>query len=375
MRRNTFVLFALALMIGISGSSLCAGELLPEGAKIETIYRRGIGSPIGEVMLVQGQVYILHQDENIGFVARQGLPLFQKDTVVTLDRSRALLEMNDESRFTLASRTKLELSRSVYNPKKKERSSFLQMALGKARFFVKKLVDFKTAEFRVKTPTAVVGVRGSDFANDVTETATKVIAFGNTELEAYNVQLPDDVRLIESFQTVTVEAFTPPSLPEFITEQEAELLMRELPMRPEDFPVGEPTTIETEKPKAKSGETQTADKEPMPADKEPPAEPGGTAKAEETPSDEVPTEAPATEEAQTGEGSQEILVSEDDLIEPEGLDQGGEELFVPEVDVAEVIEQQTTQDDAQDTSTTIYEEVREDIVYETLPDFPSVPSP
>ncbi|MBW1891166.1 MAG: FecR domain-containing protein, partial [Deltaproteobacteria bacterium] len=59
--------------------------------------------------------------------------------------------MNDGSILSLASRTKLELNKSVYDQKKKSRSSFLNMVLGKARFLVVKLLKFKRTEFKVKT--------------------------------------------------------------------------------------------------------------------------------------------------------------------------------------------------------------------------------
>ena len=93
--------------------------------------------------------------------------------------------MNDGSILSLASETKLALNKSVYDKKKKSRSSFLNMAFGKARFLVVKLVNFKRSEFKVKTPTAVCGVRGSDYVIEVYEDESVFIALEKTSIEIY----------------------------------------------------------------------------------------------------------------------------------------------------------------------------------------------
>ena len=135
-------------------------------------FAAGLGRPVGVIQQVQGEVSITHDDERKGFEAKRGMRLYKGDTIRTLDNGRLRMRLNDGSIISLASNTKLKLTRSVYAKKKKSRSSFFSMTLGKARFFVVKLLDFKRSEFRVKTPTAVCGVRGSDFILEATATET-----------------------------------------------------------------------------------------------------------------------------------------------------------------------------------------------------------
>jgi len=144
-----------------------AQDLLPEGFVMEETFQPGYGPYVGTVLLVQGEVVILHAGETVGYRAEKNLPLYKGDTVVSRPRGRMQFKLNDESVITLASNTKLVLTRSLYEPKKKIRSSFLRLSFGKVRFWVNKLATFKRSQFRVKSVTAVVGVRGSEWLQEV----------------------------------------------------------------------------------------------------------------------------------------------------------------------------------------------------------------
>ena len=160
-----------------------AATVLPQGLVMEEVYSPGRGRPVGIVQQVLGDVVIMHGNVLKGYKAERGIRLYKGDTVMTLESGRVRFKLNDGSILSLASETKLKLTQSVYDKKKKRRSSFFQMALGKARFVVVKLLDFKRSEFKVKTPTAVCGVRGSDFILEVTDSETIATALVNTELE------------------------------------------------------------------------------------------------------------------------------------------------------------------------------------------------
>ena len=160
-----------------------AATVLPQGLVMEETFSPGRGRPVGVVQQVLGDVVIMHADVLKGYRAERGIHLYKGDTVMTLAYGKVRFKLNDGSILSLASETKLKLTQSVYEKKKKRRSSFFQMALGKARFLVVKLLDFKRSEFKVKTPTAVCGVRGSDFILEATDSETIATALVDTELE------------------------------------------------------------------------------------------------------------------------------------------------------------------------------------------------
>jgi hypothetical protein len=169
-----------------------ARSVLPEGVVVSDTFYPGFGASIGQVQRVRGEVVGVHSHaETQGFRLRPKNMLYKGDTIYTLEKAKVRLKMNDGSILSLASETKLALNKSVYDKKKKSRSSFLNMAFGKARFLVVKLVNFKRSEFRVKTPTAVCGVRGSDYVIEASARESVFIALGDTTIAVYNPRFPD----------------------------------------------------------------------------------------------------------------------------------------------------------------------------------------
>jgi len=185
---TVFFLLTITGAMGASGDP--SGPLLPENLVIEDGYKPGIGLPVGKILLVQGKVVIYHAAETRGFHAKNNNMLFKGDTIVTLKRGRVRLKLNDNSILTLASETKLVINQSVFNPENKTRSSFIGMDKGKARFLIKKLVDFKHSEFKVKTKSAVAGVRGSEFIIRATDLFTEIFTLSDTRLEVVSLAMP-----------------------------------------------------------------------------------------------------------------------------------------------------------------------------------------
>jgi hypothetical protein len=186
-----------------------AADLAKEGTR-----RPGLGKPVGVVQQIQGEVVITHHKDLEGHKAERGMLLYKGDTIQTSGKGRVRIRLTDSSIISLASQTKLKLTRSVYAKKKKRRSSFLSLALGKARFFVVKMLDFKRSEFKVKTPTAVCGVRGSDFVLEATGTETIATALADTVLEFQSLAfLEEPPVILRDYQASTTVLNKRPSEP------------------------------------------------------------------------------------------------------------------------------------------------------------------
>ena len=232
-RNWAMLLFIFATGIGLSATAQ-ADSMIPQGLSIKDHFEPGLGTSVGKVEQVQGKVLLIHIDMSAGYWARQGLPLFRGDTIITQEKARIRFELNDGSILTLASQTKLALKRSVYDLGKRSRSSFISMATGKARFWVKKLSDFKRTNFTVKTNTAVVGVRGSDFVIRSTDKITEITALDDTELEVLSLAAPDAAPVvINEFKRTVVEEGTLPSAPEVVSQEIIEKIREELNVAPE----------------------------------------------------------------------------------------------------------------------------------------------
>jgi len=228
------ILVSLLISIALGIHYSFAGPLLPLDMVIAEIFKPGNGMPVGEVHIVQGEAVIQHEDIPEYFRAKKGMPLFKEDTIITRKKGRIRFELSDGSILTLASETKLVINRTVYDPTKKSRSSFLSMSLGKARFWVKKLKDFKNSEFRVKTKTAVVGVRGSDFIIEVTSERTEVDALENTKVEVVSLaELGETPHVITDFERIVIEEGKLPSQVESLFPDEVEIIKDDFTITPE----------------------------------------------------------------------------------------------------------------------------------------------
>jgi hypothetical protein len=325
-KRSLYVVFALtSILLLVSAFAYSSPKpMLPQDLIIEDIFKPGHGSPVGHVALVQGNVVIMHKDKLRGYRAKKDLPLFKRDIIVTQEKGRIRFEMNDGSILTLGSGTKLVIDRSVYNVKKKSRFSFFRLALGKARFWAKKLMDFKHSRFKVRTATAVVGVRGSDFIIKTTPTLTEVTALEETKLEVVSLAFPEAKPMVANdFERTVIEEGALPTEVEIVEPEEIEEMKKEFIVTPE--------VVEPEEKLKK-----VKPKEPV-----------------------KPVE--------------EVLVSEDELVTPE--DPGTpEELEEPiEPDIVEQEEISSQEEDIIEQVEEIEESVAEEEGIEELPDFPETP--
>jgi len=225
---------ALVMVFGFADGALAQ---IPEGVTIADAFVPGAGEPVGAVVTVQGEAVVMHADEKVGYRIANGLALFEGDTVVTLKDAFASIQMNDGSQFSLSSDTRIVISQSIFDENRKERSALIGMGLGKVRFFIKNLAGFKRSEFKVKTRTAILGVRGSDFIVISTLDYTQVITLLKTALQVMGLVAPEaEPRVLKDYQKTMIRLGGVPADIERVSAEEAESFRQELPIiRNEDL--------------------------------------------------------------------------------------------------------------------------------------------
>jgi hypothetical protein len=142
-------------------------DLLPEGVEIVEGFEPGQGTPIGTIKKVSGRVVTIHKQTQVAYPIKEELPLFAGDMLISGEGSSIQAMMNDQTVFSLAPYSKMVLDTFIYDPDKASRNSLVNLLFGKARFIASKLTGGRDGDFSVTTPTANLGVRGSDFALSV----------------------------------------------------------------------------------------------------------------------------------------------------------------------------------------------------------------
>lgn len=140
-----------------------AEPLIPAGTRILDARPDQTGRRVGEVDLVQGEVYLLPSIPGVAYRVTKRQDVYAGDSLVTGEHGKVVLALNDQSSIGLAEYTRLRLTRIRFNAKAKTRDSEVALDHGRARFRISK-VPTDSVNFRIKTPAAIAGVRGSDLA-------------------------------------------------------------------------------------------------------------------------------------------------------------------------------------------------------------------
>jgi hypothetical protein len=118
---------------------------------------------IGIATGVDGNVFQTHKGQSRKQKTELASPIFMDDQFETDFSSKALFTFNDESTLTMSEDTVININTHVFNPDKNLRETLIKASLGWVRFKVTKDMT-NGSSFKVVTPTATAGVRGTEFA-------------------------------------------------------------------------------------------------------------------------------------------------------------------------------------------------------------------
>ncbi len=117
-------------------------------------------SDVGRIVYVSGPAWI--EQSGVRDDAKAGSKVFRSDVVVTGPRGRAKIQMRGGSRIYVSSNSRLALKDYVTGDEGLVSATF-DMLWGKVRFLVSRISD-RHGSFSVRSTTAVLGVRGTEFA-------------------------------------------------------------------------------------------------------------------------------------------------------------------------------------------------------------------
>jgi hypothetical protein len=118
-------------------------------------------SEAGTFAGVQGSVEVQHA--GVWRTASIGTAVFVGDHVRTGARSRTTIVLRDDSVLDLAPNTEFSLETQEFDESARHYQSLLHVAAGKIRAWVSAYYREPNARYEVETPTAVSGVRGTEF--------------------------------------------------------------------------------------------------------------------------------------------------------------------------------------------------------------------
>ena len=150
------------------------------------------GEPIGSVTAIEGEVWLAHEGDKALLEAMLGDSIYLYDHIQTEKASLVQILFEDESLLNLAENTYIQITEHVYSPEDNRRSSFFRLVMGKVRAIVGRYFG-AGSKYKVSTPTAIIGVRGTHFIIDATLTDETVVVCVDTDRDLAVRNVKDEV--------------------------------------------------------------------------------------------------------------------------------------------------------------------------------------
>lgn len=122
----------------------------------------------GVFRVVKGKVTIKSAQSGQVTRARIGGRVLPGDIISTAKDSRAKVVMVDNNEINISPDSQVKIEKYEFNPNQNKKDVLLNVIYGKVRSKVEQKYDGKTSKYEVKTPSAVAGVRGTDFITGYT---------------------------------------------------------------------------------------------------------------------------------------------------------------------------------------------------------------
>ena len=179
-----------------------------------------VASPIGDITEQTGVGSLTR--ERTELVAEVGRDVELYDTLNT-GNGRIAVEFVDNAELRLTEHSRVLIDEVIYDPDPSKSKMVMKFAMGTARFTSGKLGMINRANIRIETPTATIGIRGTDFTATVDELGRSLIILlpdlnGNASGEITVTNEGGVVTLSEAYQATMVSTIsTPPVKPVTIT--------------------------------------------------------------------------------------------------------------------------------------------------------------
>ena len=186
---------------------------------------------IGEVTQLEGNGVIDRQDGEDGIVIEKQLDIFSYDTVKT-GNGKVGIEFIDATRVDVTQHSKLIIDEFVYDPNSGTGKLSLKASLGTVRYASGQIAKNSATNVKITTPTATIGVRGTDFTMTIDEVGSSTIILlpscdtnGNCFVGEISVESDaGQVILNQAFQATVVDTVASRPLTPVILDLDEEMI-------------------------------------------------------------------------------------------------------------------------------------------------------
>jgi len=164
-QRSGYRLKTPTAVLGIRGTEfdarLCKGDCAAETKNIKQPLKKNLSPVAGRVVRLRGTLTARTQHGTERHLIKGG-PVYKGDTLETGTEGMAVVVFRDNSRVTLLGESVFKVEKYQYHAKKGD-NAFFRLLKGGLRTFTGLMTRRNKNAFKLGTPTAVLGVRGTGF--------------------------------------------------------------------------------------------------------------------------------------------------------------------------------------------------------------------
>jgi hypothetical protein len=204
---------------------------------------------VGRLTQSDGRVELLKGGKLPAIPVKTGDTVEPGDVIRTKSQSKAQITFIDDSLLTLSQEARIAIEEFKFEPGPGKRQAVLEIFQGLALAVVNKILKAEEPDFIIKTQTAVVGVRGTEFGMRNQPNSSTILNFaGRTQVGsispkvsrlflkafkvAYSMGPWNDGSsrwvLLQDMQGTTVGRNLPPTQPFGLTQQDRQMFMQQL---------------------------------------------------------------------------------------------------------------------------------------------------
>jgi hypothetical protein len=204
---------------------------------------------VGRLTQVEGRVDLLKGGNLPATLLKVGDTVAPKDVIRTKSLSKAQITFIDNSVLTISPESRIAIEEYMIDTTAGKRRAVLEVFQGLALAVINKIYKVEEPDFIIKTQTAIMGVRGTEFGIRILPNSSTILNFEG-RLQVGNI-FPEVSQLfrkafkvayafgplndqsgrwvfLKNMQGTTVARNLPPTLPYAIADQDREMFMRQL---------------------------------------------------------------------------------------------------------------------------------------------------
>ena len=167
-----------------------------------------LADPIGEVIEQTGSGQIIRDKEEIT-VSGAYMPAVELNDIAETANGKMKIEFLDNAQLDLKEHTEVLIDEIYYDPDPSLSKMSMKFTMGTARFASGSLGLINKANIDIQTPTATIGIRGTDFTTTIDELGRSLIVllpdqYGNPSGEITVTNLGGTITLNQAYQATMV---------------------------------------------------------------------------------------------------------------------------------------------------------------------------